>query len=121
MKDYRLNGQEEFLANETLYRIVFPDFWKKSYEQKNPFYQAINEHAHMFVELLHQGEEYLEGDKIEHFWHQHCDFCLERAEASKECEFYCTKDMKHWVCKQCFEDFKDRFNWTVRPSDELFD
>ena len=121
MKDIRLNGQERFLKGVTLYKVVFPDFWKKAYAEQNPFYQAIYEHAHMFVELLHQGEEYLEGEKIQQFWHQHCDFCMEKAEALKPCVFYCTKDMKHWICEQCFEDFKEMFGWSVRPSDEIFD
>lgn len=121
MKDIRLNGQERFLSNVTLYRVVFPDFWKKAYAEKNPFYQGIYEHGHMFVELMHEGEEYLEGEKIQQFWHQHCDFCMEKAETSKECVFYTTKDMKHWICSQCFEDFRERFNWNVLPSDEIFD
>ena len=25
-------------------------------------------------------------------------------------------DDYHWVCEQCFADFRDRFNWTVVPS-----
>jgi hypothetical protein len=24
---------------------------------------------------------------------------------------------EHWICHQCFEDFRDEFGWTVVPSD----
>lgn len=120
MEDWRLNGQEKYLTNVTLYKVVFPEFWKKSYTEKNKFYQWISEDAHNFVETAHRGEEYLEGEKIQHFWHEHCDFCWEKAMTDIECEFYCTKDMLHWVCKECFDDFKDKFGWTVKSSDELF-
>ena len=29
------------------------------------------------------------------------------------CEGYCTEDQYHWVCKDCFEDFKKQFQWNV--------
>ena len=28
-------------------------------------------------------------------------------------EGYCTEDEERWICKQCFEDFKRQFEWTV--------
>ena len=40
-QDWRLNGQEEYLQNAVLYRIVFPEFWNKAYFDKNEFYQNI--------------------------------------------------------------------------------
>lgn len=121
MEDYRLQGQERFLKGLTLYRVEFPAFWKKSYEEKNPFFEKISEHAHMYVRVMHEGEEFLEGEKIQQFWHEHCEFCMEKAEALKECVFYCTKDLRRWICAECFEDFKERFGWEAKPSDELFD
>ena len=26
---------------------------------------------------------------------------------------YCTKDKKHWVCEDCFNDFKEMFNFKL--------
>ena len=26
---------------------------------------------------------------------------------------YCTIDNYHWICENCFNDFKDMFKWTV--------
>ncbi|MBK23235.1 MAG: hypothetical protein CME70_04440 [Halobacteriovorax sp.] len=47
--------------------------------------------------------------------HDHCDFCGEKfsiiiEEALKE--GYVTENGYPWVCKQCYEDFKERFNLT---------
>ena len=120
-QDWRLNGQEEYLKDVVLYRIVFPDFWNKAYASKNEFYQSILRYAETHVKNFPNTKEYLEGEKIQLFWHEHCDFCWEKAMTNKECEFYCTKDMRYWICKECFEDFKDKFGWIVKSADELFD
>ena len=118
-QDWRLNGQEEYLQNAVLYRIVFPEFWEKAYADRNGFYQIIFKYAENHVKSFQETKPYLEGDKIQLFWHEHCDFCSKKAMTNIECEFYCTKDMKYWICKECFEDFKDKFSWTVKSSDEL--
>ncbi len=41
MNDWRIKGDEDYLLNLTLYKIVFPDFWEKSYALRNKFYQMI--------------------------------------------------------------------------------
>ena len=46
--------------------------------------------------------------------HAHCEFC--RKNFGNDAEFksgYVTKDQHHWICKKCFEDFKDMFNFKV--------
>ncbi len=52
--------------------------------------------------------------------HDHCDFCWKKfvgsgspESAEIEREGYTTDDRKHWICSECFEDFKDRFQWKV--------
>ena len=35
----------------------------------------------------------------------------EKAMTDINCTFYVTDDFKHWICEECFNDFKDRFNW----------
>ena len=121
MEDWRLRDQEEYLKNVTLYKVSFPTFWQKAYSEQNVFYQKISSHAHRFVEQMQRGREYLDGEKIQHFFHEHCEFCMEEAAADKECEFYCTKDMKYWICPECFNDFKDSFCWTEKDPSELSD
>jgi hypothetical protein len=120
-QDWRLNGQEEYLKDAILYKVVFPAFWEKAYIEKNMFFQKIFEYAQNYVARFPDKKEYLEGEKIQLFWHEHCEFCWEKAMTDIDCEFYCTKDMRWWVCKDCFEDFKDKFGWTVKSADELLD
>lgn len=49
--------------------------------------------------------------------HDHCEFCWEKfcANPVEGCfhEGYVTKDKKHWVCKDCYEDFRDRFRYNT--------
>ena len=116
MDDWRLRGQETYLAGAVLQRAVFPDFWKRAYAEKNSFYQKIRNYGYQFVETMHRGKEFLEGQRIGQFWHQHCVFCWEKAAVDKECEFYCTDDFRHWICKECFDDFQERFCWSVKEA-----
>ena len=120
MSDWRLNGQEEYLSNKILYKIVFPAFWETAYSDKNAFYHKIAQYAKRFVESTNRGQEYLEGEKIQHFWHEHCEFCWEKALTDKACTFYCTEDMYYWICEECFRDFREKFNWQERPAEDLF-
>lgn len=51
--------------------------------------------------------------------HDHCEFCNDMfAEESLIPEVlhegYTNENNYHWICKQCFADFKDRFNWIVK-------
>ena len=47
--------------------------------------------------------------------HDHCEFCMTKFSSSPEdLHFgYSTKDRKIWICKQCFDDFKGVFNWSL--------
>lgn len=121
MEDWRLRGQEDYLSNATLYRVQFPHFWKYAYETKNSFYQKIAAYANNYVQKTDKWAELLEGEKIQQFWHEHCEFCWEKAYTDKPCVFYCTEDMYYWVCAECFRDFAEQFHWQVKPIEELFE
>ena len=47
--------------------------------------------------------------------HAHCAFCWDKF--GQEDDWlrigYCTRDEYHWICEQCFRDFKERFKWVV--------
>ncbi len=75
-----------------------------------------------------QGQErYLQGvtltwrryQRYSASWdHDHCEFCgttFAEQELLPEAlhEGYTTSDNYHWICRLCFDDFKDRFKWTV--------
>ncbi|MBR5136871.1 MAG: hypothetical protein IKV30_02475 [Clostridia bacterium] len=119
MEDWRLCGQEKYLKGAFLYKIKLPEYWRESYSEKNDFYQKVLIRAKSQVDGLPEKEMYLEGDKIQMLWHEHCDFCWEKATTEIDAEFYCTQDYYHWICKQCFEDFKDQFGWTVVPTEKM--
>ena len=80
---------------------------------------------------LTNQEQYLKGVSL--WWkkyapdsdsweHDHCEFCWAKfmAEASPDVlqEGYATEDNYHWICEQCFEDFKDLFQWKVMQAKE---
>ncbi len=77
--------------------------------------------------LINQ-EKYLSGKKLvkKEFVtrgtrdHAHCAFCWDKF-GQKEGWIhigYCTCDEQHWICEQCFQDFKERFGWQVVSADE---
>jgi hypothetical protein len=75
-----------------------------------------------------QGQEkYLSGVALhwkkwkkprEDWDHDHCAFCKAKFMEEKGPDIlnegYTTTDDYHWVCKTCFDDFKDMFHWVVQ-------
>ena len=48
--------------------------------------------------------------------HDHCEFCMAKFSVLiPDCltEGWATEDDYRWICKDCFEDFKDHFKWQV--------
>jgi len=77
-----------------------------------------------------QGQEtYLKGitlylktyTRYSETWdHDHCEFCWAKfTEDHPDTlqEGYTTEDEYHWVCKKCFEDFKDMFGWEAAEAE----
>lgn len=112
MEDWQLR-QEEDLKGVTIKKVKFPDFWQKSYAEKNGFYKHIVDEAKKFVEASNKGQEYLTGDNVRLLWHEHCEFCWHKIMTDNSEECFCTSDYCHWICKECFDDFKDEFNWKI--------
>ena len=63
---------------------------------------------------------YLNGVKLiyckyeiynEHWDHDHCSFCWEKF--VEGIHGYCTLDKYHWICQDCYNDFKEKFNWDL--------
>jgi hypothetical protein len=50
--------------------------------------------------------------------HDHCEFCYSKFMVQNLPdvlhEGYATEDSYRWICKPCFEDFKELFQWQVR-------
>jgi hypothetical protein len=50
--------------------------------------------------------------------HDHCSFCWVHLcdhvlDDNTQLEGYVTEDDYSWVCRGCFEDFRERFHWQV--------
>jgi hypothetical protein len=45
--------------------------------------------------------------------HDHCEFCFEKFSDSDSDlqEGYCSEDEYYWICPQCYNDFKELFQW----------
>ena len=113
MDDEEFLSEQSDLKGQELYKVHFPEFWDRSYESKNSFFEMIEADAKNFVKVYHRGEEFLEGKKIGKFWHAHCEFCFTNIETDANSDCYCTKDFLSWICADCFRDFKDEFSWNV--------
>ena len=51
-----------------------------------------------------------------HWDHDHCEFCNAKfadAEWVEVREGWTTPTEYHWICDQCFSDFRERFGWQV--------
>ena len=44
--------------------------------------------------------------------HEHCEFCETRIDSSLPFA-YATEDDYHWICEECYQDFKEMFQWKV--------
>lgn len=71
-------------------------------------------------------ENYLMGAKLVYVpryhparadWdHEHCVFCWAKIAEYEGCEhsgYYEKGGRTHWVCEDCFRDFRDEFHFTV--------
>ena len=53
--------------------------------------------------------EYKNKFKKKGRFHEHCEFCFEKIENIDLA--FCTKNFYYWICPECFNDFKLRFNF----------
>ena len=73
-----------------------------------------------------QGQEkYLKGHKMmrlpyfrwsETWDHEHCEFCgatFSDYEGDIHEGYVTAENKRHWVCPECFEDFKEMFQWKL--------
>lgn len=117
MADRSASDDDRFLKDAVLYKIEFPRFWERAYREKNDFFHLIQRDAENYAQTMGKGAECPDGEKVRHFWHEHCWFCWEKATTDTDRVFYCTEDMGCWICEGCFNDFRDEFGWTVKEGE----
>lgn len=73
---------------------------------------------------LNGQETYLKNVRLKHIKfsekttksdHEHCEFCMEKISSYPDTahQGYCTEDEYHWICDECFNDFKSLFQWEM--------
>ena len=67
-----------------------------------------------------QPKKYVVG-KNSHLFHAHCEFCMNKITGETLDECFTTQDGSHWICKDCFQDFTNQFNWNVVEADGAWD
>lgn len=52
--------------------------------------------------------------------HDHCEFCWEKFSDFPDTlhEGYTTEDNYHWICPNCYNDFKEMFKWKFTESEK---
>ena len=118
MADWRIPEDQKKLYDEIykgikLLQIKFPKFWQRAVEVKNNFFRYVFDEAERHVKLLKRGEDYLADELCQKWWHRHCTFCWKTLEADMQEECYCSEDGDYWICAECYNDFKKRFEWKV--------
>ena len=52
-------------------------------------------------------KEYIDNLEKPELFHEHCSFCWDKVEENKDKKHYCTLDNYHWICNDCYNDFKE--------------
>ena len=73
----------------------------------------VFDEAKQFVEILGLDEKYLKEDNCIELWERHCEFCFEKITTNIKKVCYCTIDCVNWICDECYNKYKDEFEWKV--------
>jgi hypothetical protein len=94
--EWRLTDQEDYLQGITLVRRTYRQ-WSETWD---------HDHCQFcWAKFMPRGVEPPEGDEEP----------IHR-EGYTNVDVTGQQDHYWWICEECFEDFADRFAWTVRPS-----
>lgn len=124
IQEWSISQQEEKIIEEQfrnikLFKIIFPEFWRNSYQSKNNFYQHVFLEAKQHVEKGICEKEWLDEDRCRKLWQRHCDFCMKSIETDLQEECYCSKDAELWICADCYKAYKEHFGWTAEQVDDI--
>jgi len=84
-------------------------------EAKNDW-RLMNQETYLkSVTLYHR--KYRQNALKPNWNHDHCAFCSAKFSLASSPELlkegYATENDNHWICTQCYHDFKERFQWSV--------
>lgn len=78
-------------------------------------WQIMGQEGYLFGKDLYWRKYKPFSDSWEH---DHCTFCFEKF-ADEDIsdvlhEGFTTEDNHYWICRECYEDFKQVFQWQVK-------
>ncbi len=84
-------------------------------------WRLTNQENYLFgVTLFHR--KYRQYGPNQNWDHDHCEFCWATFSLHDNPEFlkegYATEDEYRWICTRCYQDFRQRFRWSVVESME---
>ena len=113
MQDWRIYN-EDFFRELEFCKIIFPDFWKTSFRNKNKFFETVHDYMIDYIKQTNNKANCMDDSKACMIWHAHCDLCTKEICPNQNTECFCTDDYFVWICKNCFNDFKDYFHWIIK-------
>ena len=87
---------------EIIFNIVKSDDWRLIGQESYLLFSKIKEiYPNEYINLL-------ENPKI---FHEHCEFCWDKVEENQDEKWYCSLDNYRWICRNCYNDFKEKFKF----------
>ncbi len=76
-------------------------------------WRLLNQKEYLMNAVLKKADYTKPSEKWDH---DHCAFCWDKfgENADDLKQGYCTIDQKFWICKECFDDFKETFEFCVK-------
>lgn len=92
---------------EAVFKIIKCHDWRLNGQEKYLLYAEV-------IEV--NPSEYISKYRTRSEFHTHCEFCMNKVEENLQKKHYCTTDYYRWICNECFEDFKEMFNFSIADS-----
>ena len=83
---------------DILFNIVKSDDWRLTGQESYLLFTKVKK-------IL--PKEYIDNLEKPELFHEHCSFCWDKVEENKDKKHYCTLDNYHWICNDCYNDFKE--------------
>ena len=87
---------------DILFNIVKSDDWRLTGQESYLLFSKFKEiNPNVYIERLENPN----------LFHEHCEFCCDKVEEHKDENWYCSLDNYRWICRNCFNDFKEKFKF----------
>ena len=89
---------------ELIFKILQSDDWR-----------LAGKECYLFDELVEfTPTDYINSLENPKMFHDHCIFCWDKVEESKDGKYYRVLDNSYWICENCYNDLKDILQFKVK-------